>query len=91
MPTSKGDEAVSIEVTIVCAACGKGRFAQVDQAPQFAVDLAVMAEAIGFMYVFDMARGRVVIFFSDRCTRANLTKAGYLRANIIQPKGKESE
>lgn len=77
-------------VSVVCAACGKGASLEVDQPPQFGVDLAVMAETVGFTYVFDMARGRVVIFCGDRCASANFTKAGYLRGKIIAPKDVEA-
>lgn len=73
-------------VTIVCAACGKGRCAEVTQRPQFDVDVAVIGEQLGFKYVFDMAYGRVVIFCSDECKQANITKRGHLRRNIIAPK-----
>lgn len=77
---------MSHTVHVVCAACGCGKPIEVDELPQFAVDVAIMAEASGFNYVFDMAYGRVVIFCSDRCKDANITTRGYLRRNIISPK-----
>lgn len=77
---------MSTEVTIVCAACGIGTRAEVSEPPRFGVDVAVIAEAVGFNYVFDLAYGRVVIFCGDKCKNANITKRGYLRRNIIAPK-----
>jgi hypothetical protein len=77
---------MTTDVTIVCAACGMGTHADVSEAPRFGVDLAVIAEAVGFNYVFDIAYGRVVIFCGDRCKTANITKRGHLRRYIIAPK-----
>lgn len=73
-------------IQIVCAACGDARGIEVDGAPRFGVDVATYADAVGFQYVFDLNYGRVVIFCSDQCKDANVTKRGTLRRNIVEPK-----
>lgn len=77
---------MTTDVTIVCAACGMGTRAEVSEPPRFGVDLAAIAEAVGFTYEFDPAYGRVVIFCGNRCKTANITKRGHLRRHIIAPK-----
>jgi len=72
-------------VTLICAACGKRH--EVDfPRPQLGIDLIPMAKSIKWHALHDSKMGRMVIFCSDKCIKANVNKDGTLRKYIRPPK-----
>jgi len=68
-------------ITLVCAACGAKKGVDYPP-PQFGIDLIPAAESVGFKSVYDPVGGRIVIFCSDTCFKANIKKDGTLRRYI---------
>jgi hypothetical protein len=70
-------------MTLKCFACGTVLRIDVDNLPQFGFQLADVAKQVGWKYGLDLYRHRVLIFCSNVCREATITKQGTYR---IRPK-----
>jgi len=61
--------------TLVCwAGCGKKTHFEVDEQPQFAVDVMSMAATAGWLSCIDFRHQRTLVFCSEDCRKSVLTK-----------------
>lgn len=68
---------------LVCWHCGAAREVLTQGPPQFAFEIAGLAEAAGMRGFFDMGRGRVLVFCNGDHARQQMTKDGRFR---LRPK-----
>lgn len=71
--------------TLVCWHCGEEASIEIPRQPQFAFEVAQMANHIGWVGAIDMNRHRTLVFCSEECSEAEKTKAGNYR---LRPKGR---
>lgn len=67
-----------------CCRCGEERHGEVNALPQFAFELVAIADKAGFVGAFDPNYARALVFCSDECLKASLTKKGYFPLRIKQ-------
>ncbi len=72
-------------ITLVCFNCGKKKEITVTRLPQFAFELADIANQAGMYGVMDMYNGRSLVFCNEECSEQAKTKKGTYR---IRPKVK---
>jgi len=68
------------DVTLICWSCGAKKHGSVARLPEFAFEVAAMADAAGWMGCFDLNRGRTLVFCGEKCRDTQITKAGLFRA-----------
>ncbi len=74
-------------ITLVCWQCGARKGIRVEAPPQFAMELAVMANDAGWKGVLDLNRHRSLVFCSDDCRKKALKKDGTYRKRPARPNG----
>ena len=67
-------------ITLDCWTCRGKITGEANRHPQFAVELAQMAEQVGWIGHIDIQRGKVLVFCCDSCLAAARTKSGQIRA-----------
>jgi hypothetical protein len=68
---------------LVCWNCGKSKDVIVNAIPQFAFELANIANSNGMYGAFDFNHMRVLVFCNQKCANMQKTKQGYFR---LRPK-----
>lgn len=66
-------------ITLVCFNCGEKKDILVSRPPQFAFELADMANQGGMYGVIDMQHGRSLVFCNEECANKQKTKSGSYR------------
>jgi hypothetical protein len=67
------------EFTLVCWSCSNKVFVSGVRHPQYAMDLVVITNKVGWVGVIDLNRSRTLVFCSDECKKAAKTKKGWYR------------
>lgn len=77
-------EASGVRITLACWHCRKALPVTVSRPPQFAFEVAGIAQGAGWLGVLDLAHGRALVFCSEECSAAEKKKDGTHR---LRPKG----
>lgn len=73
-------ESENISATLVCWACGRKKSVILTREPQFAFEIGLAAQDVGWIGAHDVMRSRVLLFCSDRCRDSQITKMRGFRA-----------
>lgn len=74
---------MNVRFNLICWSCGQSVTVEAERFPSMAFEVAVSAEAIGWLGAFDMNRSRMLVFCSEECCDAQRTKRGTFR---LRPK-----
>ncbi len=74
---------INYPITLVCFNCGKKKEGYIDRQPQFAFELADIANQAGMYGVIDMGNKRSLVFCNEECAEQQKTKKGTFR---VRPK-----
>ena len=84
-----GLEVSGVGITLVCLHCRKALPVTVSRPPQFAFEVAGIAQGAGWLGVLDLAHGRALVFCAEECSAAEKKKKdGTYR---LRPKGIQKE
>lgn len=77
-------------ITLRCCTCGSAIQVEVNRAPEFSFELYDVAKQAGWKPAIDLNFGRTLVFCSDECYKAQLTKEGHIRKRLVH-KSKEEK
>lgn len=77
-------------ITLKCCTCGEEIHVEVNREPAFGFELLDIASKAGWSPAMDLNFGRTLIFCSEECYKAQLTKRGYIRKNLIRKPKEET-
>ena len=70
-------------ITLRCCTCGNAVQVELNRKPEFGFELYCVALKAGWKPAIDLNFGRTLVFCSDECYKAQLTKGGYIRKRLI--------
>lgn len=76
--------------SIRCCTCGDAIQVDVKREPAFGFELYDIAKQAGWKPSVDLNFGRTLIFCSEECYKAQLTKRGYIRKNLLHKPKEET-